>query len=85
MNYGPNKRAGGEFGIALLFQIERLWDDDPEKKKGKKESVRISLPPRPSAAPTIKLPSLPTGGVPSATGTTTLAVPTKRPPWWKFW
>ena len=28
----------------------------------KKETVRISLPPKPSAAPTIKLPTLPPGG-----------------------
>jgi len=60
-------------------------DDDPEKKKVKKVSVRINLPPKPSAAPTIKLPSLPPSGVPSATGTTTLAVSAKRLPWWKFW
>src|SRR5689334_5209 len=31
----------------------------------KKETVRINLPPKPSAAPTIKLPTLPPGG-PSA-------------------
>jgi len=59
-------------------------DDDPERKKRKKEDVRINLPPKPSAAPTIKLPSLPSG-VPSASGTTTLAVTTKRRAWWKFW
>src|SRR5207302_4449251 len=38
----------------------------------KKETVRINLPPKPSAAPTIKLPTLPPGGptgVPSAGGT----------------
>src|SRR6266481_3254856 len=28
----------------------------------KKETVRINLPPKPSAAPTIKLPTLPPGG-----------------------
>src|SRR4029079_6926617 len=38
----------------------------PKKETGKvqpkKETVRINLPPKPSAAPTIKLPTLPTGG-----------------------
>jgi hypothetical protein len=40
---------------------------DPMKKstgkvQPKKETVRINLPPKPSAAPTIKLPTLPPGG-----------------------
>src|SRR5216683_2445984 len=43
----------------------------PKKETGKvqpkKETVRINLPPKPSAAPTIKLPTLPPGG-PSAPG-----------------
>ena len=38
----------------------------PKKETGKvqpkKETVRINLPPKPSAAPTIKLPTLPPGG-----------------------
>src|SRR5690349_6472959 len=38
----------------------------PRKETGKvqpkKETVRINLPPKPSAAPTIKLPTLPPGG-----------------------
>src|SRR6185369_14399112 len=42
----------------------------PKKETGKvqpkKETVRINLPPKPSAAPTIKLPTLPPGG-PTAT------------------
>jgi len=46
----------------------------PKKETGKvqpkKETVRINLPPKPSAAPTIKLPTLPpggpTGGAPAA-------------------
>src|SRR5262249_2874283 len=42
----------------------------PKKETGKvqpkKETVRINLPPKPSAAPTIKLPTLPPGG-PAAT------------------
>ena len=34
----------------------------------KKETVRINLPPKPSAAPTIKLPTLPPGGPTGAGG-----------------
>jgi hypothetical protein len=44
----------------------------PKKETGKvqpkKETVRINLPPKPSAAPTIKLPTLPPGG-PAAAST----------------
>lgn len=49
------------------------------KVQPKKETVRINLPPKPSAAPTIKLPTLPPGGptgAPSAAPLTT----TKTPP-----
>jgi hypothetical protein len=38
---------------------------ESSKIQPKKETVRINLPPKPSAAPTIKLPTLPPGG-PSA-------------------
>jgi hypothetical protein len=45
----------------------------PKKETGKvqpkKETVRINLPPKPSAAPTIKLPTLPPGGPTGAAGT----------------
>jgi hypothetical protein len=34
----------------------------------KKETVRINLPPKPSAAPTIKLPTLPPSGATGASG-----------------
>jgi hypothetical protein len=48
----------------------------PKKETGKvqpkKETVRISLPPKPSAAPTIKLPTLPPGG---PTGAPSAATP----------
>jgi len=41
----------------------------PKKETGKvqpkKETVRINLPPKPSAAPTIKLPTLPPTGAPA--------------------
>ena len=43
------------------------------KIQPKKETVRINLPPKPSAAPTIKLPTLPPGG-PSA-GAPVFSVP----------
>ncbi|HWF19905.1 MAG TPA: hypothetical protein VG754_11585 [Verrucomicrobiae bacterium] len=45
------------------------------KVQPKKETVRINLPPKPSAAPTIKLPTLPPGG-PSAGAPVTMAPPT---------
>ncbi|HEY1716682.1 MAG TPA: hypothetical protein VGH42_00115 [Verrucomicrobiae bacterium] len=38
------------------------------KVQPKKETVRINLPPKPSAAPTIKLPTLPPGGPTGASG-----------------
>lgn len=42
----------------------------PKKETGKvqpkKETVRINLPPKPTAAPTIKLPTLPPGGATAA-------------------
>ncbi|MBA4148771.1 MAG: hypothetical protein H0X66_11715 [Verrucomicrobia bacterium] len=38
------------------------------KVQPKKETVRINLPPKPTASPTIKLPTLPTGGAPAAAG-----------------
>jgi hypothetical protein len=46
------------------------------KVQPKKETVRINLPPKPSTAPTIKLPTLPPGGptgAPSAVPLTTSA------------
>jgi hypothetical protein len=50
----------------------------PKKETGKvqpkKETVRINLPPKPSAAPTIKLPTLPPGG-PTGASAAPLAAP----------
>ena len=46
------------------------------KVQPKKETVRINLPPKPSAAPTIKLPTLPPGG---PTGVPTMAPPSAAP------
>lgn len=45
------------------------------KVQPKKETVRINLPPKPSAAPTIKLPTLPPGG---PTGAPSAARPAPR-------
>ena len=39
-------------------------DDDAQRKQPKKDTVRINLPPKPSAVPTIKLPTLPPGQFP---------------------
>ena len=53
------------------------------KVQPKKETVRISLPPKPTSSPTIKLPTLPSGGpsVPSAGGATAHgAAPASPPP-----
>ena len=51
----------------------------PKKETGKvqtkKETVRINLPPKPTAAPTIKLPTLPSGG---PTGAPAAAAPVNR-------
>src|SRR5476651_1256115 len=46
------------------------------KVQPKKETVRINLPPKPSAAPTIKLPTLPPGGPTGASS----AAPIQPPP-----
>jgi hypothetical protein len=51
------------------------------KVQPKKETVRINLPPKPSAAPTIKLPTLPPGGptgAPSATPPPAAKAPAPR-------
>jgi hypothetical protein len=47
------------------------------KVQPKKETVRINLPPKPTAAPTIKLPTLPPGG---PTGASSGAPPSPAPP-----
>jgi len=57
----------------------------PKKETGKvqpkKETVRINLPPKPTAAPTIKLPTLPPGGptgaasIPAAASASAAAAP----------
>jgi hypothetical protein len=51
----------------------------PKKETGKvqpkKETVRINLPPKPTAAPTIKLPTLPPGGPTGAPSLAPMAPP----------
>ncbi len=52
------------------------------KVQPKKETVRINLPPKPSAAPTIKLPTLPPGGptgAPAAAPARAAAAPVAAP------
>jgi hypothetical protein len=54
------------------------------KVQPKKETVRINLPPKPTAAPTIKLPTLPPGGPtgapsPAFAPAPAAAAPTKAP------
>jgi hypothetical protein len=52
----------------------------PKKETGKvqpkKETVRINLPPKPTAAPTIKLPTLPPGGPTGASSGAPMPAPT---------
>lgn len=50
------------------------------KVQPKKETVRITLPPKPSAAPTIKLPTLPPGGPTGAPGSIPGAAPAAARP-----
>src|ERR1700728_4892376 len=49
------------------------------KIQPKKETVRINLPPKPSAAPTIKLPTLPPGGPTGAPNMQAPAAPAPAP------
>lgn len=51
---------------------------EASKVQPKKETVRINLPPKPSAAPTIKLPTLPPGG-PSAGAPAPFTLPSHGP------
>ena len=52
---------------------------DAAKIQPKKETVRISLPPKPSATATIKLPSIPGGPAPAAPGSPPLAPAPSKP------
>jgi hypothetical protein len=50
------------------------------KVQPKKETVRINLPPKPSTAPTIKLPTLPPGGPTGATSAVPLSTGAAKAP-----
>jgi hypothetical protein len=50
------------------------------KVQPKKETVRINLPPKPSTAPTIKLPTLPPGGPTGAPSAAPLSTSAARTP-----
>jgi hypothetical protein len=56
---------------------------EASKVQPKKETVRISLPPKPTSSPTIKLPTLPAGGpatsAPTAPGVTAAPVGVRPP------
>jgi hypothetical protein len=49
------------------------------KVQPKKETVRINLPPKPSTAPTIKLPTLPPGGPTGAPSAAPLSTAARTP------
>src|ERR1019366_1664101 len=49
------------------------------KVQPKKETVRINLPPKPSTAPTIKLPTLPPGGPTGALSAAPLSTAARTP------
>ena len=49
------------------------------KVQPKKETVRINLPPKPTSAPTIKLPTLTPGGPPTSAGTAAPAATSAAP------
>jgi hypothetical protein len=50
------------------------------KVQPKKETVRINLPPKPTAAPTIKLPTLPPGGPTGAPSPVSIGAPAATAP-----
>jgi hypothetical protein len=50
------------------------------KVQPKKETVRIALPPKPTASPTIKLPTLPASGAPAAPAVSVPAAPAGAAP-----
>src|SRR5450432_3871605 len=68
----PPTNPGAPFGDAASPMKKSTGRVQP-----KKETVRINLPPKPTAAPTIKLPTLPPGG---PTGASSGAPPPPAPP-----
>jgi len=86
-NKFDSRRANLIFRIKLMADIPPInpgapTGAEPMKKstgrvQPKKETVRINLPPKPTAAPTIKLPTLPPGG---PTGASSAAPPVPGAP-----
>jgi hypothetical protein len=78
-----SRRANLIFSFKLMADIPPInpgapTGAEPMKKstgrvQPKKETVRINLPPKPTAAPTIKLPTLPPGGPTGAGGAAPMA------------
>lgn len=58
---------------------------DPDEPDPKREFTRINLPAKPTAAPTIKLPTFPSGGATGTTATKVLEGAKLKKPWWKIW
>jgi hypothetical protein len=69
----PNPLPGTPPGAAPLKK-------STGKVQPKKETVRINLPPKPTAAPTIKLPTLPPGGPTGAPSPAPVAAPAPTAP-----
>ena len=86
-NKFDSRRANLIFRIKFMADIPPInpgapTGAEPMKKstgrvQPKKETVRINLPPKPTAAPTIKLPTLPPGG---PTGASSAAPAAPAPP-----
>jgi hypothetical protein len=78
----PSNYLGGRYMADIPSNIPGAPQGAEPMKKStgkvqpKKETVRINLPPKPSAAPTIKLPTLPPGG---PTGVPTMAPSSAAP------
>jgi hypothetical protein len=69
----PNQFPGAPTGAEPLKK-------STGKVQPKKETVRINLPPKPTAAPTIKLPTLPPGGPTGAPSIAPMRAATAPPP-----
>src|SRR3954451_6895459 len=81
-NYGLNKYMAENIP-SLPGGAVPPQPPEGSKVQPKKETVRINLPPKPSAAPTIKLPTLPPGGpsaVPAPAATLSSAPPPSAAP-----
>lgn len=89
-NKFDSRRANLIFRIKFMADIPPInpgapTGAEPMKKstgrvQPKKETVRINLPPKPTAAPTIKLPTLPPGGPTGASSAAPMAAPNPPAP-----